>query len=671
VHRAAIAGLNDPTGEDKRSKGKGKGKSSRGKKDGGVIAGKGTAATNKQVAKRQDKKEIRDGFHAQIRSIMDLEAQERVLNAQGRRTLRDPLDAEQISPMCTLIRGCMELYEIPSTSGDETITRKGLKFQSGPFKGRSPGHVCLRCIFCAPHVIDDEKGVRNTRVFSSSQSHIEYHVRNAYRTHFKFCPHIPAKVYDLIETIRNANARGGNKGQGKFYPAATGRLNLVDDPEEGGGGVRFGPGGMKFADGTTWADRGFGNGPGLTPLSSPPAVVPLAIGADPARSGSDTVDVDAPLVLSSSAKAAKKKPGRKRRADSTSGAEPKKRGRTSKQASSDMPPVAIPVPMEISPFVSATSDSIITVGGMPSSFFGCFDEYFGGIETMGILDSSVPGPAAVSPPQQEQFPASMGAPLPFGASQLDPKLEAMSASMRRPASKPASKPEPAPQPKEPVVRKSRSGRVSKRPKWQDFATDEADIEDRISGAERRDLALSRADFDPAPIPAPVFPSVADPVPASAAPTSFASFGKPLSAYKTPKKSEPVDNTDPPKNSDDVAWVPGMPEFATVTPTPTAKAKAKSKKAPSTKKKGRKKKGGRGMHSITYVTKGGKQSGKWTEEEENQLLEAMKLYDKDWAEVADFIGTRTPAQCKSKNQKIVLRRLKEEEEQKWLMPSSKA
>ena len=109
VHRAAIAGLNDPTGEDKRSKGKGK---SRGKKDGGVIAGKGTAATNKQVAKRQDKKEIRDGFHAQIKSIMDLEAQEKVLNAQGRRTLRDPLDEEQISPMCTLIRGCMELYEV-------------------------------------------------------------------------------------------------------------------------------------------------------------------------------------------------------------------------------------------------------------------------------------------------------------------------------------------------------------------------------------------------------------------------------------------------------------------------------------------------------------------------------------------------------------------------------
>ena len=414
--------------------------------------------------------------------------------------------------------------------------------------------------------------------------------------------------------------------------------------------MRFGPGGMKFADGTTWADGGFGNGPGLIPLSSPPAVVPVAVGADPARSGSDTVDVDAPLASSSSAKAAKKKPGRKRRADSTSGAEPKKRGRKSKKARSDMPPVAIPVPMEISPFVAATSDSTITVGGMPSSFFGSFDEYFGGIETMGVLDSYVQGPAAVSPPQQEHYPASMGAPLPFGATKLDPKLEAMSASMRRPASKPASKPEPVPQPKEPVVRKSRSGRVSKRPKWQDFATDEADIEDRISGAERRDLALSRAAFDPASIPsAPVVPlvvpPVADPVAASAAPTSFASFGKPSSAYKTPKKSEPVDDNDPPENSGDVAWVPGMPEFATVTPTPTAKAKAKSKanakKAPSTKKKGRKKKGGRSMHSITYVTKGGKQSGKWTEEEENQLLEAMKLYDKDWAEVADFIGTRTP------------------------------
>ena len=89
----------------------------------------------------------------------------------------------------------------------------------------------------------------------------------------------------------------------------------------------------------------------------------------------------------------------------------------------------------------------------------------------------------------------------------------------------------------------------------------------------------------------------------------------------------------------------MPEFATVTPTPSAKAKTKTKtnakKWGSAKKKGKKKKGGRGMHSITYVTKGGKQSGKWTEEEEKLLLEAMKLYDKDWAEVADFIGTRTP------------------------------
>ena len=118
MHRAAIAGLNDPTstGEDKRSRGKGQGKGrgkGRGKKEAGaVIAGRGTAATNKQVAQRQDKKEIRDGFHAQIRSIMDLEAQEKFLNAQGRRTLRDPLDEEQISPMCTLIRGCMELYEV-------------------------------------------------------------------------------------------------------------------------------------------------------------------------------------------------------------------------------------------------------------------------------------------------------------------------------------------------------------------------------------------------------------------------------------------------------------------------------------------------------------------------------------------------------------------------------
>ena len=44
-----------------------------------------------QVAQRQDKQEVRNHFHAQIKSIMDLEAQEKFLNAQGRRTLRDPL----------------------------------------------------------------------------------------------------------------------------------------------------------------------------------------------------------------------------------------------------------------------------------------------------------------------------------------------------------------------------------------------------------------------------------------------------------------------------------------------------------------------------------------------------------------------------------------------------
>ena len=120
VHHATIAGLNGTAGEDKlqaaaaaatSKRGKGKGKS-RNKKDGGLIPGKGTASTNKQVAQRQDKQEVREHFHAQIKSIMDLEAQEKFLNEQGRRTLRDPLDADNISPMCTLIRGCLELYEV-------------------------------------------------------------------------------------------------------------------------------------------------------------------------------------------------------------------------------------------------------------------------------------------------------------------------------------------------------------------------------------------------------------------------------------------------------------------------------------------------------------------------------------------------------------------------------
>lgn len=149
MHRAAIAGLNDPTstGEDKRSKGKGKGQGKgRGKKEAGaVIAGRGTAATNKQVAQRQDKKEIRDGFHAQIRSIMDLEAQERVLNAQGRRTLRDPLDEEQISPMCTLIRGCMELYEV-------RCDRRRICELGGTAVVFAYLHIYLRLLFIRPNL---------------------------------------------------------------------------------------------------------------------------------------------------------------------------------------------------------------------------------------------------------------------------------------------------------------------------------------------------------------------------------------------------------------------------------------------------------------------------------------------------------------------------------------
>ena len=67
---------------------------------------------------KQEKKDQRDNMFEKIRKVMDLSAQEEWLNAQGRRTLRDPLDDEALSPSSTLFRGCMELYRVRLWSGE-------------------------------------------------------------------------------------------------------------------------------------------------------------------------------------------------------------------------------------------------------------------------------------------------------------------------------------------------------------------------------------------------------------------------------------------------------------------------------------------------------------------------------------------------------------------------
>ena len=59
-----------------------------------------------------EKKDQRANMFENIHRVMDLTAQEEWLNAQGRRTLRDPLDDEALSPSSAVFRGCMEVYRV-------------------------------------------------------------------------------------------------------------------------------------------------------------------------------------------------------------------------------------------------------------------------------------------------------------------------------------------------------------------------------------------------------------------------------------------------------------------------------------------------------------------------------------------------------------------------------
>ena len=53
------------------------------------------------------------------------------------------------------------------------------------------------------------------------------------------------------------------------------------------------------------------------------------------------------------------------------------------------------------------------------------------------------------------------------------------------------------------------------------------------------------------------------------------------------------------------------------------------------------------------------SGKWTEEESALFEEALEVYGLgDWCVISNFIGSRTPIQCKSHNQKLSIKREKD-------------
>ena len=59
-----------------------------------------------------EKKDQRANMFENIHRVMDLTGQEEWLNDQGRRTLRDPLDDEALSPSSAVFRGCMEVYRV-------------------------------------------------------------------------------------------------------------------------------------------------------------------------------------------------------------------------------------------------------------------------------------------------------------------------------------------------------------------------------------------------------------------------------------------------------------------------------------------------------------------------------------------------------------------------------
>lgn len=66
-----------------------------------------------------------------------------------------------------------------------------------------------------------------------------------------------------------------------------------------------------------------------------------------------------------------------------------------------------------------------------------------------------------------------------------------------------------------------------------------------------------------------------------------------------------------------------------------------------------------IEESSEVQNGGKPSnGRWTKEEHQRFVEAIKVYGKNWKKVEEFVGTRTGAQIRSHAQKFFLRLEKE-------------
>jgi len=60
------------------------------------------------------------------------------------------------------------------------------------------------------------------------------------------------------------------------------------------------------------------------------------------------------------------------------------------------------------------------------------------------------------------------------------------------------------------------------------------------------------------------------------------------------------------------------------------------------------------------------AGSWTPSENDKFVEGLEKYGKNWARISQFVGTRTPAQAKSRFQKLSIRLHKET---KGLLPKT--
>lgn len=64
------------------------------------------------------------------------------------------------------------------------------------------------------------------------------------------------------------------------------------------------------------------------------------------------------------------------------------------------------------------------------------------------------------------------------------------------------------------------------------------------------------------------------------------------------------------------------------------------------------------------------TGRWTEEEHNLFMKAIKIYGKDWKKVQQFVGTRTSAQSRSHAQKVLSKALnKNNDDNTFVTPTS--